>query len=63
MIEQCTGGILRDIMILIVGASIRAIEQNLPNLSPSLLAETWQYLQTNPVRDFLALLRWNGAYQ
>jgi hypothetical protein len=63
LIEQCTGGILRDIMILIVGASIRAIEQNLPNLSPSLLAETWQYFQTNPVRDFLALLRWNGAYQ
>jgi hypothetical protein len=63
LVEQCTGGILRDIMILIVGASIRAIEQNLPNLSPSLLAETWHYFQTNPVRDFLALLRWNGEYQ
>ena len=62
LVEQCTGGILRDIMILIVGSSIRAIEQDLPNLSPSLLAETWQYFQTNPVRDFLALLSWNGAY-
>jgi len=63
LLEQCTGGILRDIMLLIVAASIRAIEQNLPKLSPSLLAETWHYFQANPVRDFLALLRWNGEYQ
>jgi len=30
LIEKYTGGILRDIMILILDASIRAIEQNLP---------------------------------
>jgi hypothetical protein len=31
LIEQYTGGILRDIMILIVAASIQAIEQDLPD--------------------------------
>lgn len=61
LIEQCTGGILRDIMILIVGASMRAIEQDLPNLSPTLLAETWHYIQTNQVTDFLAVLRWQAG--
>lgn len=61
LIEQCTGGILRDIMILIVGASMRAIEQELPNLSSTLLAETWQYIQTNQVTDFLAVLRWQAG--
>jgi hypothetical protein len=48
-------------MILIVGASMRAIEKDLPNLSPALLAETWQYIQTNQVTDFLAVLRWQAG--
>jgi hypothetical protein len=60
LIERWTGGILRDIMILIVGASARAIQQDLSHLSPSLLASTWQYIQTHQVTDFLAILRWNG---
>ncbi|GIK40480.1 MAG: hypothetical protein BroJett011_43130 [Chloroflexota bacterium] len=61
LIEQWTGGILRDIMILIVGASAQAIRQDLPHLSPSLLAATWQHIQTHQETDFLAVLRWNGG--
>lgn len=57
LIERFTGGILRDIMILITDASRRAIEQNRPNLSPSLLEETWQDIQTRRVTDFLQALR------
>lgn len=56
-IERWTSGILRDIMILIVDASVRAIEHNLPNLSPQLLQTTWQAIQTHPVTDFLSLIQ------
>jgi hypothetical protein len=61
LIEQWTGGIFRDIMILIVEASARAIAQDLPALSPSLLAVTWQHIQTRPVVDFLAALAHQGG--
>jgi hypothetical protein len=60
LIEQWTGGVLRDIMILIVEASARAIEQDLPALSPALLAATWQNIQTNQVTDFLSILNRKG---
>ncbi len=56
LIERWTGGILRDIMILIVDASQRAIEQGLPCLTVPLLHTTWQAIQTHQVTDFLALL-------
>ncbi len=56
LIEKLTGGILRDIMILITDASRRAIEQNLPRLSPALLEETWRDIQTRQVTDFLQIL-------
>jgi hypothetical protein len=61
LIEQWTGGILRDIMILILDASARAIRRGLPHLSPSLLQETWRDIQTQQVTDFLAILRQNGG--
>jgi len=61
LIEKWTGGILRDIMILILDASMRAIEQGLPNLSPELLEATWQDIQTNQVTDFLQVLQRNGG--
>jgi len=57
LIERWTGGILRDIMILILDASARAIQQGLPSLSPMLLEETWQRIQTRQVTDFLAILQ------
>jgi hypothetical protein len=57
LIEQWTGGILRDIMILILDASARAIQQGLPSLSASLLEETWRRIQTHQVTDFLAILQ------
>jgi hypothetical protein len=52
LIQQWTGGILRDIMILIRDASQRAIEKDLACLSPALLEETWKEIQTERVEDF-----------
>lgn len=54
-IELATGGILRDIMILIRDASRRAIEQKLPCLTPELLEKTWKDVQRKRVTDFLEL--------
>ncbi len=59
LIEQWTGGILRDIMILIVDASSRAIQQGKSRLSPSLLQETWSSIQTCPITDPLQTLEQN----
>ncbi len=61
LIERWTGGILRDIMILILDASTRAIKQGHSNLSPELLATTWQDIQTHQVTDFLQLLQRKGG--
>ncbi len=63
LIEQWTGGILRDIMILILDASTRAIKRGLPNLSPDLLATTWRDIQTYQLTDFLQVLQQNGGGQ
>src|SRR6266702_4461521 len=52
LIEEWTGGILRDIMILIRDASQRAIENDLPCLSPELLGKTWKDIQEERVTDF-----------
>lgn len=60
-IERWTGGILRDIMILILDAGTRAIKQGLPSLSPGLLAHTWQEIQTHQVTDFLQFSSRNGG--
>jgi hypothetical protein len=57
LIEQWTGGILRDIMILVMDASIRAIQQRLPKLTPLLLEATWKDIQTYQVTDFLDVLQ------
>jgi len=57
LIERWTGGILRDIMILILDASVRAIQDGLPSLSARLLEETWRRIQTHQVTDFLAILQ------
>ena len=53
LIERWTGGILRDIMMLIIDASTRAIERDCPVLSSSLLEESWTNIQTCQVTDFL----------
>jgi hypothetical protein len=53
-IELTTGGILRDIMILIRDASRRAIEKDLAYLTPDLLEKTWKDIQRKRVTDFLA---------
>ena len=54
-IQQTTGGILRDIMILIRDASRRAIEKELACLTPDLLGETWKNVQREQVTNFLEL--------
>lgn len=56
LIERWTGGVLRDIMILIADASRRAITQQSPCLTPEILAEAWQSIQTRQVTDFLKVL-------
>ena len=53
-IELTTGGILRDVMILIRDASRSAIERSLPCLTPELLQQTWKKIQKKQVTDFLA---------
>lgn len=57
LIEQWTGGILRDIMILIRDACRRAIERNDAKLHQETLAATWQDIQTRQVTNFLDLIR------
>jgi hypothetical protein len=52
-IELMTGGILRDIMILIRDASRRAIEADLPCLTPELLQTTWKKVQRQKATGFL----------
>lgn len=52
LIEKWTGGILRDVVMLLMQASRRAIEDDLPCLSPQLLEEAWKELQTERVETF-----------
>lgn len=61
-IERWTGGVLRDVMMLILDASARAIEQRLPCLTPALLETAWQAIQTHQVTDFLAMLQQRKAW-
>ncbi len=46
LIEKWTGGILRDVVMLLTLASRRAIEDDQPCLSPQVLEEAWKELQT-----------------
>ncbi len=52
LIEKWTGGILRDVAMLLMHASRRAIKDDLPCLSPQLLEEAWKELQTERVETF-----------
>jgi Bacterial TniB protein len=57
LIEQWTGGILRDIMILIRDACRRALEANEASVSQEILLASWKAIQTKQVTDFLDLIR------
>jgi hypothetical protein len=57
LIEQWTGGILRDIMILIRDACRRAILASRPALDPQILQAAWKDIQTKQVTDFLESVR------
>lgn len=61
LIQEWTGGILRDIMILIADASQRAIKNGEAHLSVSLLENTWRDIQSCRVTDFLEILKQNEA--
>jgi hypothetical protein len=51
-IEKWTGGILRDAVMLLRHASRRAIEDDLPCLSPQILETAWKELQFERVENF-----------
>jgi hypothetical protein len=53
LIEKWTGGILREIMILIVDASMRAIKEDQPCLTPTLLEASWKDIKKHQPVDFL----------
>ena len=57
LIEQWTGGILRDIMMLIRDGCRRAIEGSLASLQQETLEASWKDIQTKQVTDFLDLIR------
>ncbi len=57
LIEQWTGGILRDIMILIRDACRRAIEESRPCLEQPILEAAWKDIQTKQVTNFLDCIR------
>src|SRR6266700_431524 len=57
LIEQWTGGILRDIMILIRDGCRRAIEGSHASLQQETLEASWKDIQTKQVIDFLNLIR------
>lgn len=57
LIEQWTGGILRDIMILLRDGCRRAIEESRPCLELPILEAAWKDIQTKQVTDFLSLIR------
>ncbi len=61
LIEQWTGGILRDIMILIRDGCRRAIEESRPCLEQPILEATWKDIQTEQVTNFLDLIRKRGT--
>jgi hypothetical protein len=48
LIEQHTGGSLRDIILLLSESSKQAIREGRPNLTSSLLQATWKKIQTKP---------------
>jgi hypothetical protein len=52
LIEKWTGGILRDVVMLLMQTSRRAIEDDLPCLSPQLLEEAWKEIQIERVETF-----------
>ena len=52
LIEKWTGGILRDVVMLLMQASRCAIEDDLPCLSPQLLEEVWKEIQIERVETF-----------
>ncbi len=52
LIEKWTGGILRDVVMLLRHASRHAIEDDLPCLSSQLLEEAWKEIQIARVENF-----------
>ncbi len=51
VIQECTKGVLRDVIALVHDASVRAIEQGLTSLSPEFLDATWKDIQTQALNN------------
>lgn len=60
LIERCTDGILRDIMLLITEASLKAIDAGEATLTPERIRRAWLDVQASRVDDFLGLLKSGG---
>lgn len=56
-VEQWTDGILREIMVLVLEASLKAIATGQPCLSLELLHQAWQDIKRSKVVNFLDHLR------
>lgn len=56
-IEQWTDGILREIMVLVLDASLKALETQQPCLTVDILARAWQDVKRAKVVNFLDRLR------
>ena len=56
-IEQWTDGILREIMVLVMDASLKALETQQPCLTVDILHRAWQDIKRAKVVNFLDHLR------
>jgi len=53
LIEEYTGGILRDIMILILDSAIKSIDENQPCISPTMLENSWNEIRTDSDKEYM----------
>ena len=56
-IEQWTDGILREIMVLLMDASLKAISTGQPRLTLDVLNQAWRDIKRAKVVNFLDVLR------
>jgi hypothetical protein len=57
LIEQWTDGIVREIMVLVLDACLKALATGQPCLSANLLAQAWHDIKRAKVVNFLDYLR------
>lgn len=60
-IEQWTDGILREIMVLVMDASLKVINSGQPSLTVEILSQAWREIKRAKVVNFLDHLRAQGG--